>query len=355
MPVVTLSPLVRQQFNSNGSPVANGLLFAYAAGTTNKATTYKDFSGTTPNTNPIVLDENGECDLWLDESEVYKLVLSPPGDTDPPTNPLWTRDNIDGSFTPLTPRSFNQIYQTAINGYPKGTILIAADFSGTWVSTVDNNTTDPDTGGAGWVKNPFGSLPAMTFSQVAALTSDQGPIYVSDHHSMAYFSASAYYNGYRNLKCGDWYVGSMSPSRPGEIDGIGGIFNIADYPSLWGWANERGFVVPSASWVPSATNYSLIGTTQFRVPDYRNMFPRVEGTDVDTANPRTPGMTQDQQMPSHDHTMFSINRYSSIAPGSGSLTGIDSSGPSGNYRTGLAGSGVDQRPGNTIVSAVISV
>lgn len=95
MPAVTaLAPLVKQQFNQNGSPVAGGLLFTYAAGTTNKLTTYTNSMGTVPNTNPIVLDSNGQCDLWLVQGVAYKLVLSPSTDTDPPTNPYWTEDNI---------------------------------------------------------------------------------------------------------------------------------------------------------------------------------------------------------------------------------------------------------------------
>lgn len=36
------------------------------------------------------------------------------------------------------------------SGYPKGAILLKANESGFWVNTTDNNTTDPDTGGAGW-------------------------------------------------------------------------------------------------------------------------------------------------------------------------------------------------------------
>lgn len=92
--LVNAAPLVRQQFNYNGAPVSNGLLFTYAAGTTIKLVTYTDSSGSTPNTNPIVLDENGQCDVWLDVSRNYKFVLSPAGDADPPTNPYWTRDNI---------------------------------------------------------------------------------------------------------------------------------------------------------------------------------------------------------------------------------------------------------------------
>jgi hypothetical protein len=94
---VTISPLARQQFSVGGVPLAGGLLFTYAAGTNTKLATYTDSSGGTPNANPVVLDSQGYCDLWLTAGSKYKLVLSPNNDTDPPTNPYWTRDNIVGS------------------------------------------------------------------------------------------------------------------------------------------------------------------------------------------------------------------------------------------------------------------
>lgn len=40
---------------------------------------------------------------------------------------------------------------TAIGGYPKGAFLLKDDASGMWRSTVENNTSNPDTGGAGWI------------------------------------------------------------------------------------------------------------------------------------------------------------------------------------------------------------
>lgn len=38
-----------------------------------------------------------------------------------------------------------------VNGYPKGGKIRTADYQGDWISTVDNNTTNPDTVGTGWV------------------------------------------------------------------------------------------------------------------------------------------------------------------------------------------------------------
>lgn len=85
---------------SDGSLLNGGLLFTYAGGTTTKLATYTNSGGGTPNSNPIVLNSRGEptgsVGIWLTAATDYKFVLSNPGDTDPPTNPIWTQDNIRG-------------------------------------------------------------------------------------------------------------------------------------------------------------------------------------------------------------------------------------------------------------------
>jgi hypothetical protein len=92
---MNLSPLpIQKFFGNNGRPLAGGLLFTYVAGTNTKVATYTDASGLSQNTNPIVLDFRGECRLWIDPQLTYKFILSPPGDTDPPTRPIWSVDNI---------------------------------------------------------------------------------------------------------------------------------------------------------------------------------------------------------------------------------------------------------------------
>jgi hypothetical protein len=97
---MNLSPLPIQKFFGNdGNPLNGGLLFTYVAGTTTKLATYKDSTGGPVNTNPIVLDYRGEANIWLDPSLTYKFVLSPSTDTDPPTNPIWTVDNIASGVT----------------------------------------------------------------------------------------------------------------------------------------------------------------------------------------------------------------------------------------------------------------
>jgi hypothetical protein len=109
---LNLSPVPKLQFFIPGTtnPLVGGLLFTYAAGTQTKQATYSNINGT-PNTNPIVLDANGECVCFVDSTLEYDFWLSPSTDTDPPTNPYWTvgsvgyGDMING-FAPLNSPSF---------------------------------------------------------------------------------------------------------------------------------------------------------------------------------------------------------------------------------------------------------
>lgn len=45
---------------------------------------------------------------------------------------------------------YDAAFSSAIGGYPKGSLLLMASGLGTWRSQVDNNVSNPDTGGANW-------------------------------------------------------------------------------------------------------------------------------------------------------------------------------------------------------------
>lgn len=93
--LVNITPTPVQRFvDTNGNALAGGKLFTYQAGTSTKVATYTDSTGNTPNTNPIVLNQRGEASIWLLPTQSYKFVLSPSNDTDPPTSPIWTQDNV---------------------------------------------------------------------------------------------------------------------------------------------------------------------------------------------------------------------------------------------------------------------
>jgi hypothetical protein len=77
---VFLSPVggaAAQFFTNNGVILSGGKLYTYAAGTTTPKTTYTSSSGSTPHTNPIILNSAGRVpggEIWLSAS-AYKFVL----------------------------------------------------------------------------------------------------------------------------------------------------------------------------------------------------------------------------------------------------------------------------------------
>jgi hypothetical protein len=89
----------KQTFWTSAGAIASGYkLFIYLAGTTTKATTYQETTGTA-NTNPVVLNSRGEVPygVYVAAGSTYKLVLAPSTDSDPPVAPVWTRDNLSAT------------------------------------------------------------------------------------------------------------------------------------------------------------------------------------------------------------------------------------------------------------------
>jgi hypothetical protein len=68
-----------QFFDNNGVPLAGGLIYTYAAGTTTPAVTYTSYTGLTLHTNPIVLDSAGRVpsggEIWLLVGQSYKFIV----------------------------------------------------------------------------------------------------------------------------------------------------------------------------------------------------------------------------------------------------------------------------------------
>ena len=107
--MANIAPMLKQHFELNGDPLTSGKLYSYIAGTNTPILTYKDSTSASYNTHPIILDSNGDCDLWLNPANAYKFKLATSTNVE-----LWTVDNITangviivsggstGNYLPLT-------------------------------------------------------------------------------------------------------------------------------------------------------------------------------------------------------------------------------------------------------------
>ena len=85
-----------QFFDNNGVVLSGGQIFTYAAGTSTPLAAYTSSTGSTPHTNPIILDSAGRVpsggEIWI-QTQLYKFVL------ETSTNVLIaTYDNVGSSF-----------------------------------------------------------------------------------------------------------------------------------------------------------------------------------------------------------------------------------------------------------------
>src|ERR1700744_5972652 len=91
----TLIPwLVPKFFANDGSPLAFGNLYSYAAGTTTPLPTFSDSTGMTPNPNPVQLNYRGEAAVWIQPNTGYKFNLTDAAGNQIPGYPV---DNVINS------------------------------------------------------------------------------------------------------------------------------------------------------------------------------------------------------------------------------------------------------------------
>lgn len=86
-----LSPApIFQGVGFGGLPIPGGQLFTYIAGTSTPQATFTDSTQTQQNTNPVILNANGQAKVWLNPLQAYKFVL-----TDALGNTIYTVDQIN--------------------------------------------------------------------------------------------------------------------------------------------------------------------------------------------------------------------------------------------------------------------
>jgi hypothetical protein len=161
---VNLSPVAgaaQQFFTNSGVPLAGGLLYTYAAGTTTPQATYTTAAGTTANSNPIVLNSAGRLDneVWLTSTLTYKFILKDSGGVT-----IATYDDIPGIGS--------------VSGLTTGTSLLSGNGSGGFSNVVIGSnlsfvggTLSATTGGSG-----AGTVTSVALTAPAAFTVAGSPV-----------------------------------------------------------------------------------------------------------------------------------------------------------------------------------
>ncbi len=96
-----------QCFGLDGKPLAGGKVYTYSAGTTTNKATYTTMAGDVPNSNPVILDQNGKAKIFLGDGS-YRLQIKDSNDA--------LIDDIDQISRYVTQSEFATFQQTVNDG-----------------------------------------------------------------------------------------------------------------------------------------------------------------------------------------------------------------------------------------------
>jgi len=106
---------VFRALDANGKPLSGGKLYTYVAGSSTPQSTYADPAGTSPNTNPVILDSTGSAKIFL-APQNYKFILQDANGVQ-----QWTVDNITGA---LPQSDVNSVF-----GRKGNVVAVAGDYT----------------------------------------------------------------------------------------------------------------------------------------------------------------------------------------------------------------------------------
>lgn len=164
--VLSPSP-VQKFFDNNGAPLAGGLVYTYAGGTSTPVATYTDSSGATTNPNPITLNARGEAKIWLTPNVTYKFNVT---DSSGNTLPGYPVDNISwaqllslyGGVDTGVANGYILSFASPYSGYSNGMLIYwIPGANNTGASTINVNGFGPVN-----ITNPSGS--ALGANQIIA-------------------------------------------------------------------------------------------------------------------------------------------------------------------------------------------
>ena len=92
--MASLTQIKQRFWNNDGTVADGGKVYVYLAGTITPTNSYTDSTGSTPNTNPVILDSKGEASIWTNGLVKINVLQS-----DMVQITGYPVDNVGGNFT----------------------------------------------------------------------------------------------------------------------------------------------------------------------------------------------------------------------------------------------------------------
>jgi hypothetical protein len=236
--------------NADGTAMAGGLLYSYLAGTTTPQNTYTDQSGGTANTNPVVLDANGEADVWL--TGIYKFVLK-----DANGNLQWSEDNISDS---LFSNAFSGTSATS-SAVTTGTITFTTQAGKAWSPGQDLKLSS-NANSANFMLGAVSSYTGTTL--VMNIVSDGG--------------SGTYADWNISLSGGIGPTGPAGPTGSGAGDVIGPATSTDGYFAIFNGTNNK--TIKASTGGPGTAAFLNVGTSANQVVQLTaaSKYPAADGS-----------------------------------------------------------------------------
>ena len=201
-----------QFFDNSGNPLAGGLLYTYAAGTSTPQTTYTSSTGLVAQANPIILDAAGRVsnEIWLTAGVSYKFVLK---DSSAVQIGVW--DNIAGIVSAAS---------------------VVSSFSGGTTGLTPNTSTQGDISLAGTLKPANGGTGIAVVGTAGNKLVSDGANFVSQQDAYQGVGTYTLASASASYAVGTTNLGSLfSPSLPGSwvVMGVGPVISSTDWYLLY--------------------------------------------------------------------------------------------------------------------------
>jgi microcystin-dependent protein len=366
-----LSPAAKLQFTDiTGAPLVGGFLYTYAAGTTTPLATYTDSSGTSLNSNPVVLNARGEASVWLG-ANTYKFKLTDSNNTE-----IWTVDNITAPTSALSPVLSGNVVINTDSSSPALKITQV----GTGAVLRVQDSTDPDV--TPFIIDNIGQVGIGTASPAAALDMAGGTFQLSSSAgaSRTTLSADATDSIFAATDDRNFTVKTNTVTRltvnstaatstvPVVLPGVpttslqaatksyvdlgspaGIIATFAGTSAPSGWLACNGAIVSQTTY---ATLFAAIGATwntggegagNFRLPDLRGMFLRGTGTNATGSSSGAIGPS----VGGYDADTYLNHNHAATSTDAGHTHSFTETNGSGAAAAGIGGQGVNNFSGTT--------